>query len=107
MTLYDLLEKLPLTHEEGVAYALVFAASLLPELEAVQSTTPSQHRAGPVALIDGRYMLGADLLSEVGDGGLYAVGFSKFDTQIFNEIALILYSDAVALLPSQDLAVAS
>lgn len=109
MTLYELLERLPLTHDEGVAYALVFAASLLPELEAVQSITLSQHKAGPVALIDGRYMLGADLLSEVGEEGLYAAGFNALDPQVFQQIELIPFEDGVALLPEpvEELTIAS
>ena len=109
MTLLDVLDQLPLSYEQGVLYALIFSADLIPELEAVQAATPSQHRAKPVALTDGRYMLCGDLLSEVGEGGLYAAGFSKFNAELFSQVEIVLYDDAIALLPEQveDLTIAS
>jgi len=109
MTLLDILDQLPMTYEEGLAFALIFAADLIPELEAVQEVTPGQHRAKPVELIDGRYMLCGDLLSEVGDGGLYADGFSRISADLFSQVEIVSYDDAVALLPEQpeDLTIAS
>ena len=101
MTLLDILDQLPMPYKEGLSYALIFAPDLIPELEAVQEITPSQHRAKPVELVDGRYMLCGDLLSEVGEGGLYADGFSKFNIELFSQVEIVPYDDAVALLPEQ------
>jgi len=109
MILTDILDQLPLTYEHGQSYALIFHADLLPLLEAVQSAIPSQHRADPVVLADGRYMLPGDLLSEVGEEGLYAAGFNAFDPQVFQQIELIPFEDGVALLPEpvEELTIAS
>jgi hypothetical protein len=52
-----------------------------------------------VATDDGRYLLCGDLLSEVGAGGLYAGGFSHLDPSRFNEIAVLPWDEALALLP--------
>jgi hypothetical protein len=99
MTVADLLPRLPLTYAEGSGYAMVFDASLANRLAEVQAETPTQHWAVPMALSDGRFALCGDLLSEVGLGGLYAPGFSRLDAARFDEIEVIAWADALALLP--------
>lgn len=99
MTVADLLPSLPLTYEQGRQYGLVFGSSLAERLSEVQAQFPSQHHAVPVPLVDGRYLLCGDLLSEVGDRGLYAVGFAQLNPARFDEIEVIPWADAVALLP--------
>lgn len=98
MTVADLLPRLPLTYEEGRTYGLVFDAALAQRLAEVQAEHPSQFVAQPVPLVDGRYLLCGDLLSEV-PNGLYGVGFSHLDASRFDEIEVIPWADAVALLP--------
>jgi len=101
MTLADLMPQLPLFAEYGRQYALVFSASLRDRLVEVQSQygkpTFSAIPAGP--LTDGRYYHCADILSEVGPGGIYAAGFAHLDSGRFDEIAVVPLADAVALLP--------
>lgn len=99
MTVADLLPSLPLAYDEARQYGLVFDAALAQRLAQVQAETPSRHYARPVALTDGRYLLCGDLLSEVGAGGLYAQGFAKLDAARFDEIEVMPWADAVALLP--------
>lgn len=99
MTVADLLPSLPLPYDEARQYGLVFDAALAQRLAEVQAETPSRHYARPVALTDGRHLLCGDLLSEVGAGGLYAQGFAKLDAGRFDEIEVIPWADAVALLP--------
>lgn len=98
MTVADLLHRLPLTCDEGRAYGLVFDAALAQRLAEVQAQHPSQHVATPRLLSDGRYLLCGDLLSEV-PNGLYGAGFSHLDASRFDEIEVIPWADAVALLP--------
>lgn len=98
MTVADLLPRLPLTYEEGRTYGLVFDAALAQRLAEVQAEHPSQFVAQPVPLVDGRYLLCGDLLSEV-PNGLYGVGFSHLDASRFDEIEVMPIADALALLP--------
>lgn len=100
MTLADI--TLPVTYEWGVAHALIFGVALAQRLAEVQAETPTQHWAVPTALSDGRFALCGDLLSEVGPGGLYAPGFSRLDAGRFDEIEVIAWADAVALMPADD-----
>jgi hypothetical protein len=100
MTLADLAPSLPLSCEEGRGYGLVFNTDLAMRLAEVQAANPSQHVAQPVALVDGRWLLCGDLLSEVGPGGLYAGGFSHLDPARFDEIEVLPWGEAVALLPA-------
>jgi hypothetical protein len=97
MTLADL--ALPLPYETARTYGLVFNSALAARLAEVQAEHPSQHVAVPVATDDGRYLLCGDLLSEVGEGGLYAGGFSHLDPSRFDEIAVMPWEEALELLP--------
>lgn len=99
MTVADLLPRLPLSYEEGRTCGLVFDAALAQRLADVQAEHPSRFVAQPVPLVDGRFLLCGDLLSEVGAGGLYAGGFSHLDPSRFSEIEVIPWADALALLP--------
>jgi hypothetical protein len=105
MTLADLLPQLPLSAEYGRQYALVFSASLRDRLIEVQQQYGRQtftvFPAGP--LIDGRYYHCADILSEVGPGGIYGAGFAHLDASRFDEIEVVPLADAVALLPPDPL----
>lgn len=99
MTLADLMGQLPLSYEEGRTYGLVFDTALATRLAEVQAQHPSQHVAQPVELVDGRWLLCGDLLSEVGPGGLYAGGFSHLDPERFSEIEVLPWDEAVAMIP--------
>jgi hypothetical protein len=101
MTVADVLNRLPLPYDEAVTYGLVFAADLAQRLAEVQAEHPSQHMAVPRQLTDGRFLLCGDLLSEV-PAGLYASGFSHLDPGRFNEIEMIPWAEAVAMLPPDD-----
>lgn len=98
-TVADLLPYLPVPHDYGRQWGLVFGPALAARLAEVQAEHPSQHVAVPVATDDGRYLLCGDLLSEVGEGGLYAGGFSHLDPSRFDEIEVLPWDEALALLP--------
>jgi hypothetical protein len=95
----DLLAHLPLPYSYAVRWGLVFDAALADRLAQVQAENPSQHYARPTLLTNGSYLLGGDLLSEVGPGGLYAAGFAQLDASRFSEILVVPWSEAVAMLP--------
>ena len=101
-TLADLLPYLPVPYDYCRAYACVFSEELADRLEAVQQENPQQFRATAQRLTDGRYMLRGAILSETGPGGLYGSSFALLDASRFNEIDLVPWDDAVALLPQPD-----
>jgi hypothetical protein len=87
------------SYEELKGLALVFNSSLKDILEATQETFNSQHKASPVELSDGRFMLCADLLTEIQLGGLYSQGFGLLDPTLFSQVEVISMEEASTLLP--------
>jgi hypothetical protein len=103
MTLADLLTQLAtLPPAEAKGYALVFGDAAHTALLDAQQHRESQHRAAPVRLSDGRWMLCADLLTEIHPGGLYADGFTLLPPEVFTQVDVIPWADAVALLPQPE-----
>jgi len=102
MTLDQLLTA-PLTATEAKGYAILLDTTLRDLLAAVQAEHGDpRHRVQPVALTDGRFMLCADLLTEVGEGGLFASGFAHLDPQLFSQVPVVPMAEALALLPPQE-----
>jgi len=103
MTLIDLLPFDNLSLEVSRGYALVFDAALAQTLADVQSQYGDpRHQAVPVLLTDGRYMLSADLLTEVGPDGLYRHGFGHLPQELFPSVSVLPIADAIALIPTHD-----
>lgn len=103
MTLADIISQ-PLTYETAKDLALVFSPELAAQLADIQSQYGNpRHVASPVDLTDGRKMLCADLLTEVGPGGMYATGFGFLPTELFPLVEVIPMADAIALLPQPEL----
>jgi hypothetical protein len=103
----NLTELLPLadsmTDAELKEYALIFDDILRAVLVQVQDESPdSRHLANPVPLTDGNYLLCADLLTETGTGGLYEDGFANLPPELFDEVEVIPWSEAVALIPQPE-----
>ena len=100
MNLADLLATSPsLPTLRGLA--LILSPALHATLEGVQSKLPDRRcvvQAMPLS--DGRFMLGADLLTEIGPGGLYHEGFGQLPPAAFPAVEVIPMADAVALLPA-------
>ena len=87
------------SYEELKGLALVFDSNLKSILESTQETFQSKHKASPVELTNGSYMLCADLLTEIHPGGLYAQGFGLLDTDLFAQVEVVSMEEASALLP--------
>jgi hypothetical protein len=102
MTLADLITQ-PVSYETAKELALVFSQELAAQLAAVQSEHGNpRHVVSPVDLTDGRKMLCADLLTEVGQGGLYSGGFSHLPTELFSLVQVMPMSNAILLLPQTE-----
>ena len=98
MTLADL--TLPLAYEMAVDLALVFGDPIAARLAEIQERHGCPClRIEPRLLTDGRWMLSADLLSEVGPAGLLADGFAQVNAARLAEIEVVPMSVAVALIP--------
>ena len=100
-TVADLLPHLPLPYAYAKQYACVFSAELADRLVEIQQANPIQFRVTPLALTDGRYMIRTAILSEC-PNGLYGENFARLDASRFDEIELVPWADAVALLPQPD-----
>jgi hypothetical protein len=99
MKLADL--TLPISYADARGLALVFSVALaarLAELHGLHGSTncvPS-----PRVLTDGRLMLSADVLTEVGPGGLLHAMWAAADKAVLGQAVTVMpWADAVALLP--------
>jgi hypothetical protein len=99
MTLADLITQ-PVSYDTAKDLALVFSPELAAQLAEVQAEHGNpRHVASPVDLVDGRKMLCADLLTEIGPGGLYSGGFAHLPAELFPLVEVIPMADAIALIP--------
>lgn len=74
--------------------ALVFDAELCQRLVNVQAWHGDpRHVPVPVALVDGRWMLCGDVLTECQPGGIVYGGFSHLDQSRFGEIEVVLLAE--------------
>jgi hypothetical protein len=102
MTLADLISQ-PLTYEDARQLALVFGQAPYDALLAAQAQRPdAQNHVAPVQLTDGRWMVCADLLTEIAPGGMYADGFALLPPELFAQVDVMPWDDAVALLPQPE-----
>jgi len=101
VTLADL--SLPISLADARGLALVFT----PQLAARLAELHAQHGSNnlvpvPRALTDGRLMLGADLLTEVGPGGLLEAMWEAADKSVLlPAVEVVPPADALALLPAE------
>jgi hypothetical protein len=100
MTLDILLLSLP-SIEELQQMALVFSSEVNDALINAQSSLPfnRQHQIKAIELTDGRWLLSADILSEIGATGLYEDGFMALSQEYFSQVEVIPLSEAIQLIP--------
>jgi len=101
MSLADLITQ-PVSYETSKDLALVFSNELAAQFSAIQDKHGSRFVAIPVDLTDGRKMLCADLLTEIGPGGLYAQGFSHLPSELFPLVEVLPMSQVLPLLPQPE-----
>lgn len=92
---------LPINAEDARGLALVFAPALAVRLAQLHAAYGSTNCVPvPLPLIDGRLMLGADVLTEVKPGGLLAAMWGNADHAVLGaNVEVIAWQTAVALLP--------
>lgn len=95
----ELLPHLPLPADYAGQWGLVFGSDLAERLVEVQAEKSVRFYAKPTLLTDGRYLLRGALLAEV-PNGLYGPGFTHLDPSRFDEISVMPWADAVALIPA-------
>jgi len=99
MLLRDL--SLPISDADARGLALVFSPALAARLGQLHAAYGSSNCVPvPSPLVDGRLMLGADVLTEVNPGGLLAAMWSAADQTILGAaVEVIPWGEAVAMLP--------
>ena len=101
MTLADLIQQ-PISYETSKDLALVFSSELAAQFSTIQYEHGSRFVALPVDLTDGRKMLCADLLTEIGPGGLYSGGFVHLPAELFPLVEVLPMSEVLPLLPQPE-----
>ena len=99
MLLRDL--SLPISDTEARGLALVFGGALAARLQQLHTAYGSTNCVPvPSSLIDGRYMLCADVLTEVTGSGLLAGMWAHADKAVLGaSVEVIPWGDALSLLP--------
>jgi len=100
MTLADL--TLPISYADARQWALVFDVALAQRLAEIHAEHGSQKcRPVPRQMTDGRLMLSADVLTEIGAGGLLEAMWAAADKSVLAQAVEVMpWADAVALLPA-------
>ena len=100
MTLSDL--TLPISDSDAKAHALVFTTQLAGRLAQLHAEHGSPNCVPmPRVLTDGRLMLSADVLTEVGPGGLLEAMWEAADKEVLAQAVTVMpWADAVAMLPA-------
>ncbi len=101
MKLADL--TMPIDYAMSRGYALVFSPSLASRLAQLHASHGSPNCVPvPRLLADGRLMLCADVLTEVQPGGLLHLMWAAADHEVLGqEVTVLPWSDAIALLPPE------
>ena len=99
MLLRDL--PLPINAEEARGLALVFPPVLAVRLQQLHAAYGSTNCVPvPLPLVDGRLMLGADVLTEIAPGGLLAAMWAQADGAVLGvSVEVIAWGEAVAMQP--------
>jgi hypothetical protein len=100
MKLADL--TLPISYPDARVLALVFTPQLAARLAELHGQYGSTNCVPvPRTLTDGRLMLCADVLTEVGPGGLLEGMWAAADKNVLAQAVTVMpWADAVALLPA-------
>jgi hypothetical protein len=101
MTLSDL--TLPISYADARQWALVFTPALAARLSELHAEHGSRLcRPVPRVLTDGRLMLSADVLTEIGPGGLLEAMWAAADKDVLAQAVTVMpWAEAVAMLPAE------
>ena len=95
---------LPISDADARGLALVFAPALAVRLQQLHAAYGSTNCVPvPLPLIDGRLMLGADVLTEIAPGGLLAAMWGQADQAVLGaSVEVIAWETALAMLPEPE-----
>lgn len=99
-TLSDLLANIPPIGELQ-QLTLIFNSVVAAALADAQSTLPvnRKHKIQPILLTDGRWLLMADVLSEIGETGIFKNGFLVLPSEYFPQVEVVDLAVAKLLIP--------
>jgi hypothetical protein len=82
------------------AYALILdTTAVLAMQEAQDQVGSNRHKVQPVATVDNRWLISADILPELAEGGLFEPAMQYFDGSALAGVTVMDWADGVALLP--------
>ena len=82
---------------------LVFSEELRNTLLSIQEANPLPYRVSPQQITDGRYVLSADVLSEIGERGMFRENFQRLPQELFAEVEMVQLADIAHLfLPEEE-----
>jgi hypothetical protein len=85
------------------AYALILdTTAVLAMQEAQEQVGSNRHKVQPVATVDNRWLISADILPELAEGGLFEPAMQYFDGSDLAGLTVMDWADGVALLPVPD-----
>lgn len=95
----------PINHQEASQYALVFSELLANKISEIQLIHgPANCRLSPLLLSNGKFMLYADILTEINSGGLLYSTWLSIDQEILNnDVEVFLLSDVLSLIVEQEI----
>jgi hypothetical protein len=100
MTLADLTIPMPWTDCKNLA--LVYPYEVAVSLYQVQEEHGDpRHVPAGRELVDGRWMLNGDVLSEVGEGGILAGAAQYITAEMMESVEVVPLAEALALLPPE------
>jgi hypothetical protein len=85
------------------AHALLLTTTTVQAMSAAQDAVGStRHKVRPVATTDGRWLVSADILPELAEGGIFAPALPHFDAAALAGVEVVDWADGVALLPQPE-----
>ena len=87
------------TAAEAAESFLLFSKDLRDSMLAKQDAIVTRNFISPVLLTDGRYGACCDLLTEVGDGGIYKEIYDLLDKDALETAAIVGKAEFIALIP--------
>ena len=92
------------TPQDYKDHALILPLSAVQAMQAAQDVVASdRHKVQPVATTDGRYLVSADIIPELGPGGIFEPALPHFDADALEGVEVMAWADGVALLPEPEM----
>jgi len=89
------------TAAEASQNFLLFSKDLRDSMVTKQDTIVTRNLISPMLLTDGRYGVCCDLLTEIGDGGIYKDIYDLLDKVLLETAIIVSKSDFLALIPPE------